>query len=202
VADDPETTGTGTDPGHDSDSDVPSAEITASGPERPSENSTLSPGTAAGASIPAGSFARAVETVTHDLPRWTRTGNTFSVYLTLPSGSAVVVDVAVVSAATVTGFPDALACFEAAVTAASSACCDALPSTFICASGPLLPSDVDASAGGASPVRLSPVVPDGAGVPGIGDAPARGNPTANSPTTANSTTASLRTRRTNTSAPN
>ncbi len=131
TADEPSTDGTGSRPGHDSDSDVRPAAITASGPLPPSENLTLSPGTADGASIPPAVFPGTVDTGTQPPPRRTRTGSTFSVTLTRPSGSAAVTDVGIVSADTVTGLPDDLACAEAADTAAASA-----PPALIGASGP------------------------------------------------------------------
>jgi len=188
-ADEPDTTGTGTVPGHDTDSDVPPAAISASVPAPPSENVTESPGTAAGASSPSPSRFSEVETGTHDPCCRTRTGSTFSVYVSCPSGSAAVSDVPVVRAATVTGLPDDFARADAADTAASSAACAPDTPAFIGASTP--PPSAPGSggnAGAAPPVTPRPVDP-----PDSDDALARGSPSASSPATRHSTTSSLRT---------
>lgn len=97
----------------------------ASGPVPPCENVTVPPGTADGEKEPSALRCRDVFTGTQPLPRRTRTGSTFSWNANPPCGSATVVDVEVVSWATVTAVPVERACAKAAVIAAAAG---ALPS--------------------------------------------------------------------------
>jgi len=129
-ADDPDTTGVGSRPGHHTDSCVPDAAITAIGPVPPPEKLTVSSGTAAGTSRPSAARASLVFTATQRPDCRTRTGSTFIFAISCPSGSAVTLVVPDVNALTVCATPVALA----RVAAADSAACtvpldDCPPST-------------------------------------------------------------------------
>ena len=114
----PETTGAGRRPGHRSASDEPPAASVAIAPAPPPENDTASPGTAAADSDPSELRRSVVLTGVQLAPLRTRTGSTYSVSDSRPSGSAATVVVAVVRLPMATGLPEVRACCAAAAVAA------------------------------------------------------------------------------------
>src|ERR1700684_4057275 len=120
MADEPDTTGAGRRPGQDRASLAPAAEITAAGPDPPRENTTESPGTAAG-DRPPWLLVRLVLTPTRRLSCRTRTGSAYSRSARVPPGSAVTVVVSVVRLGTATDRPDVRAAVTAACCARSAA---------------------------------------------------------------------------------